>query len=179
MANFLPEKIKCEVEKEYVLRISNIFLIGLFVILVVSICLLLPSRFLSSIRFTAIDKQLFDAKNTSLKNESNLVLQAKNVNEIVNAMSGNIDNKYQVSSVLEKTVAAKNSDIKITSATLSVDSSSNRILTIKGSSDSRDSLIMFVKDIKSLGLFSAVDFPVSNLINNSNVDFEIGLTLKK
>ena len=179
MINFLTEELKGEVKKEYVFRILIVFFISLFVVMIISICLLMPASFLSKTKVEVVNQELLETKSSSLSSNSAFVSQINKTNEMVKALSLNIDDKDKISTLLEKTLAVKNSNIKISSLSSSLGHDQSESLTVYGVSNTRDGLIMFVKDIKSLGIFSSVDFPVSNLIKDSNIDFKIGLTVNK
>ncbi|MFA6227503.1 MAG: hypothetical protein WC631_03460 [Candidatus Paceibacterota bacterium] len=179
MTKFLPGQLKDEVKKEYLSRLFIVFLFLLLVVMIISICFLLPSSFLSKVRGSVVDQQLSSIKTVTIKGDSSFAEDIKKINETISALSLSIDNKDQLNSLLKKMLAVKNGDIRISAISLSIDPNRMKVLSVRGISAARDSLIMFVKDIKSLGIFNSVDFPVSNLIKNSNVDFTIGLILNK
>jgi hypothetical protein len=179
MTNFLPEKLKKEVKREYLFRLLSFSSLSLLVVIMVAICFLMPSSFLSKTKINFIDKQISDENATLLKSDPSLVSETKKTNEITGVLSSGINNEDQINSILKKIINAKNDDVKISIFSFSIDPSGARKFSVQGTSNTRDSLISFTKDLKSLGIFANVDLPVSDLIKNSNVDFTIGLTLNK
>lgn len=53
----------------------------------------------------------------------------------------------------------------------------NAVLTINGSSATREALLSFVKNLQTSGAFSAVDLPISNYAKDKDLDFSIKLTI--
>lgn len=52
------------------------------------------------------------------------------------------------------------------------------VLNIKGRSSNRDNLLFFIKKLEEDKNFLNIDSPVSNLVNNLNIDFTLTITLK-
>lgn len=51
-------------------------------------------------------------------------------------------------------------------------------LSLRGFASSRDTFLLFLKELGSNKNFLTIDSPVSNLVNNSNIDFNISIVLR-
>ena len=56
-------------------------------------------------------------------------------------------------------------------------SNATSTLTLGGVSNTRESLVSFVKNLKDSGRFKAVNLPISNLAKDKNINFLINLTV--
>ena len=94
------------------------------------------------------------------------------------SLSSNEVKNMTYNDIVNKIVSLKNKDIKIFSIDITEgDAITDKEITIKGIANTRDSLTLFEKDIKTDGFFSNVLFPVSNFIKNSDSEFSATLIL--
>lgn len=54
-----------------------------------------------------------------------------------------------------------------------------RRFSMRGDALSREELLLFVEELKKTNLFEKVDVPISNLLKDDNVSFDLSLVLKK
>jgi len=179
MINFLPEKIKKEIKKEYSFRVVTIFLIIFSMVMVFVSVFLAPAFILSEIRNQSISGQLDMIKKDSSDQTEETINNVKKINEIVKVLSLEVKTQAQVSDLLNTVIKLKSDNIKISSFSSEYDSTQLLKINLKGFSKTRDSVTRYVKDIKNLNLFSSVDLPVSSLIKSSDIDFVISLVFKK
>lgn len=175
MLNFLPQKNKNKIIYEYLLRVSILLSIFVFLSTLILISLFIPSFFYTKLKNDTINNQLQLTKQKSAIKGEDPALFIKNVNRLSVALSDNTAIKY--SSVINKIVSLKNKDIKILSINITENESGGKKVLINGTANTRDSLTLFEKEIQTDGSFSTVVFPVSNFIQSTNSDFTASLTI--
>jgi hypothetical protein len=63
-------------------------------------------------------------------------------------------------------------------STPAVRDSGNHTLSLRGFASSRDIFLLFLKELGSDKNFLTIDSPVSNLVNNANIDFNVSIVLR-
>lgn len=178
MINFLPEKIKKEVKKEYFIRSLTVFLSSFFVVSIFIIVFLMPSFILAITRKESITQQLNMIKGSAISQNTETLNRVKIVNEVVKVLSLNTDSPKLVSDLIKSVIQIKNSNIKISAISTEGDSNKFTKIVLRGFSNTREGLTKYTKDLKTLDIFSEVNLPVSSLVKSSDIDFVISLTLK-
>ena len=74
-------------------------------------------------------------------------------------------------------IANKTSSIHLNQFIYTAVSSTTATINLGGISNTRQSLVSFVKSLQGLKIFKIVDLPVSNLAKDKNIDFSINLTI--
>jgi len=179
MINFIPEKLKKNILLEHKFRVFSVFFVSFFIVMIFIIFLLVPAYTLSIARKVVIKNQLALVKNTTVNYTEDSLNKVKDINEIVKILSVNVEVKKPGSELLKQIISLKGNNIKISSISFDIDTSQNIKISMKGFSSTRESLTKYVKELKNTNLFSDVDLPVSNLVKSSDIDFTIGLTVKK
>jgi cytoskeletal protein RodZ len=178
MINFLSEKNKNNVKKEYSFRVATLFLIVFSLVLIFISVFLSSAHILSVYREGVISNQLAMVKESSFGKSNVSLDDVKKINEIVKTISSATVYQKPASDFIKSILNSKNSAIAISSMSSDFDTNNNIRISIKGFSKTRDGLTKFVKDIKSLNLFSGVDLPISSLVKSSDIDFSINLVAK-
>jgi len=178
MLNFLPRKNKKQIIIEYLLRIVIVFLLFVFVSSIVLITLFSPTFFFAKYNNDTIKNQLESINSQAFSSSDDPIAIIKNTNELSKSLSSNEVKNMTYNDIVNKIVSLKNKDIKIFSIDITEgDAITDKEITIKGIANTRDSLTLFEKDIKTDGFFSNVLFPVSNFIKNSDSEFSATLIL--
>ncbi len=174
MLNFITKNNRRKIALEYFSRFSIIFLIFIFFIVIILTTLFIPSTISSRYKDENLTNQLTSIENI-YKNKgedpTKLIRQ-------INALSAALSNKDTItmSDIVEKVISLKTNDIKISSMGIVNGDALSKQITVSGISNNRDALTLFAKNIKSDGLFSDINFPVSDLIRD-NSTFSITMTL--
>ncbi|MFH0755290.1 MAG: hypothetical protein V1910_01310 [bacterium] len=175
MLDFLQQKNNKQIIFEYLLRISIYLLLFIFISSLILISLFLPSFFFAKYKIEAINNQLESIKQKNLENGEDAISFIKNVNKLSLALSDN--SNFTNSDIINKIVSLKNKDIKISSISIS-DNTEGKIILINGIANTRDSLILFEKEIKTDGFFNTAIFPILYFLKSSDLNFSATLTCK-
>lgn len=178
MTNLLPKTAKDEARGEYRARVAIIALILLFVIFISGIFLLLPSYFFSS----------QSARNATahIQYEQDLLLATKG-GDTRRATIEDINKKL---SLLLRAFTIPLSAREITDAVVARIPPSVRVhgifflasagggsLTLTGVAGDRNSLSVFIKSLDADPLFSSVEIPISNFVEDKDIEFSIKLSI--
>jgi hypothetical protein len=179
MLYFLPPLLKKDIQKEYFLRLCVLGLVLSLLLVVFSFVLLLPSYFLSDakehftvgraeiiqnneresdIQSAALEFDTFKQNLKAMKPEQVSVLPS----EILDTIFKNQKKGISIRQVLYvKAVGAGLGSVELVGTALS-----------------RDVLVGYAKILRGEKIFTTVDFPISNLAGEKNIDFTIKTTGK-
>ena len=177
MLNFILEKDKNKIIKEYYYRVAIYFLLFSFFTLVVLISLFLPSIFYSKYKSDTVSQQLMSIKSSIGNNTEDPIEIIKEVNKFVNVFK--YEESVLFSDIIKKIVSLKYKDIEILSISLLENEDDTVKIVLNGISATRDSLTSYDRDLKKDGFFQSVELPVTDLIKNIDSNFTITLTYKK
>lgn len=175
MFNLLPNNLKEKVRSEYHLR--------LFVVVFVSILLLQISFliFLSPTWFVSLNKEKeivlqSEKASTSLTDSKvgTINSQIKSINKKLEIINSTLEYPKAVP-VIDDILSRKTNSIKIEEFLYVTSDGKSAKITLKGMSDTRDSLVGFVKDLEESDILSEVDLPISNLTKDKNIDFSLSI----
>lgn len=189
--NLLPEENKIAYKKFYLKRLfvvfgASVFFMALSVAIVSLPGLLLILSYKNELRTEA---EYFSKKDINLKD--NLVAtEVKNLNDKAKAVESS-KNSVSPSTIFKKIIEEKNKGIKLTffsyekkvnlaNAKIDTkpDQKNENKITISGIAQKRDDLIVLERQLKKQFGEDKVVSPVSNLINDKNLDFSISLYVK-
>jgi hypothetical protein len=137
---------------------------------------LLPSYFLSRGKVSiAEEKVRFLDSYVNKSEESGVGTIIRETNEKIKALKTTED--FQVSELLTLISSEKNRSVQITGFTLRRGTDDISIF-VNGTALSRAGLIAFNEALKSIGKFSEVELPISNLAKNENINFNIKINIK-
>lgn len=176
--NFLPEKIKDSIKKEYFYRYSSIILFLSFISITLVSILYMPTYIFSVYRSNSIDNQLLSTDSSVLDYKTGVIEEIDRVNEATNILSIK-GQSLEIGDALNALIQKKNDNIKISSVSAKSDSPTSARVIISGISKTREGLILFVDDLKKSESFTNTSLPVSNLVKSSNIDFTITIILNK
>ena len=179
MLEFLPEQNKKAVKREYKTRV---FVTALFLSLtcfVASVCLLVPSYLLSGAKENTALLNLKNATNS----ETSLTVAAsrqefESFQKDLLLLKPN-QSAALPSEVLAPVLADKPAGIVLTNFTYSSGILPTLgTIQIVGVASARNVLVNYVTTLQAEKLFASVDFPISNLATEKNIDFSIQVTGK-
>ena len=178
MINLLPPEQKIIIESEYRRRYWSI--LGIFAASCFLIALLIASSLYFFVRsqHQAVEDQLSAKQNLlSNGNEESDAFFDRTVADL--KMIGEIEQKRSdIFGVLSQALSLKPAGARIKSFLFSGEAD-DQIVELFGTADTRHSLIDFLEKLRADETFSTVDSPVSNLIKESNVDFDFKLHLNR
>jgi Tfp pilus assembly protein PilN len=170
--NLLPENIKKELNQKIILAtVKNIT--GLFFAAVIFISIiLLWAKILSVNNFNNAIEQA-----TQVSQEYGGINQEiRKVNDKISTIS-QIQKEYIVwSDAVKRILLLIPSDVSIDYLSLS---EPGKFVTLKGTAETRESLLTFKSNLESCPLFSKVEIPISYFLSRENINFEINLTTNK
>ena len=178
MLNFLPQKNKKQIVSEYSIRTIIFLLAYILISSLILILLFTPSFFFAKYKNDAIDNQSELIKQKNINTNEDPIAFIKNINKLSSALSLSNVSTITYGDIVNKIVSLKNKDIKILSINITEENdTNNKNISINGIANTRDSLTLFEKDLKTDGYFSSVIFPVSSFIKSSDSTFSATLSL--
>jgi len=178
MINILPIEEKKKHIIEYRLRLGVVSVFAVAALVVSSLVLLIPSYFLTVIKYNDANQEL-----TTLKERSRIDEKRKNVSSQIDAINNKISilltkgrgEQSAPSQVISGILLSKDSAIKISGITYDATAKQDRIV-LSGTAINRDSLAKFVSELKNNPEFIGVELPISSYVKISNIDFSIVVT---
>lgn len=185
--NLLPSFEKRVVKKEYIKRLWVVGLDCLIVLITISIIPILVSYIVSTYEITRLGQEIsLVATNNMAKGAAanmNIIKDANDKLDILNRKSA-MELGYDISSLFSSIIGS--STVRLTSFSYDqvtvkkgqVKEVGHRI-SVGGIARDRDALNKFVKNLQSDKQFLSVDLPVSNLIENKDIVFDITIMVAK
>lgn len=169
--NIIPRDLKKEIKlKILYLSLKNYLLIIFIIICFYSIVLLLSTLFLQY-EFT----RTINESNLITQNTENYGTKVKNINNEINYINKIQNENADILALLVNISNITRADIKIKQIKFD---KINKALTINGFAGSRDNLIAFKNSLESTTFLSDINFPLKNLLEKNNIDFEITAKFK-
>jgi len=178
MRNILTNQTKSLIQKEYRVRVAVLATLFLSTSLIIGGVFLIPSYFLSKERMVSIENQAYLIEKSPVLQENQSLSDAlKLAQEELRILSSVKDQKL-FSSRLESIITEKPRGISLTSFTYTVFGDEKRTMSLAGKAFTREDLLSFEKTLKNNPDFISVEFPVSNLAKDKNINFAITLEYK-
>lgn len=179
MINLLPTKEKKRLGTEYMLRAWITFLWIIFFLGVFGTVLLLPSFIVSVVKEQSSKDKIINLQKRedfNINKETEKLIM--DTNQKIETITPFLNNKFEASDIFKKILENKDTNIKI--KTLSYGLGQDGVITIqiKGISNTRESLIQFLKKLETQDIFAKIDLPVSNFVKNKDLEFDFGLKIK-
>ncbi len=178
MFNVLPTNLKKLLTHEYHVRLVIVACALLLVVEVSCLIFLLPSWLIS-----VITKQEITRSIATLQHSSGTV-RTPGISDTVastNALLHTIHTSmtYPLAQPFLDTILSRKSvGIRLTEFVYSTTDATHATLSIQGTAATRAGLVSFVKSLQDSGVFGTVDLPVSDLAKETNITFEIQLTIQ-
>lgn len=138
---------------------------------------ILPAYFQSAVKKSSAEDRLAAIEGQNVPTEDQQALAVINdldakLSIVENAEKNTFD---MPQAVVRELVVIKPSDIKITQLSYALDPQKGKTVSIRGTAPSRERLLAFQKILQSDAKFKSVDVPISNFIQDSNLQFFITL----
>ena len=176
----LPEQ-QDKIEKEYRLRLIIVALCLLAALFLLIILFLSPSYFLSETKEKAVsDRELLLKKSDVSERAGKANSDLETARTQIKNLSGAFDNSafsLAAAEVIKEIVSRETLGITIQSFAFSkvVDVPRGK-LQVTGISKTRSELVSFLQSIKKIPMFTKVDFPVSNLAKDTDINFSLAVS---
>lgn len=178
MINLLPNENKIANKKNYLTRLFVVIGAFSFIIIIISFILFLPVFFSLFFEGRDLASQLdFMKKSDVLAETESIHSDLKELNSKLSLYEKNKSEAVVLSALIEKIVYLKTGGIKINNFEYKKDKNKGGSITIDGKSDSRSSLISFKKKMEDDGAFNNISSPLSNLLKDADITFNITIEL--
>ncbi len=177
MFNVLPDILKEEIAHEYKFRRLLVVAFLVLFVEIFSLTLFFPSWIVSKYR---------EQDAVQVMNEINESPTAKSTHSVSNVISStnaklrilNTQLEYpKIIPLLEALSANKIPAIHIQHALFDYSNASALQVTLEGVADTRESLVIFLKNLHTTPTFKVISSPISNLTKDKNIEFSIYITL--
>ena len=172
MINLLPLEQKKKLHREYTLRLVLVIVSGFIMTTVIGTVLLLPSFLLSKVKERVVSNQasLLEKKadKETADTPNNILIITK---RHLTALSEDVT-ETSPSLVISTALSHKPNGVIIKQVLLDK-TPDGTLLSIGGTAESRGQLTSFSSAIEGDALFTSVEFPVSNLAKDRDIDFTI------
>lgn len=180
MVNLLPKKEKELIGREYLIRLIIIFLILLIITMLLLFAFLIPSYISLSVKENIATGQI-DLIRKSVQNKNNADTEKK-LNLIMAKISilNRNGNEYSLENVVYEIIKNKPEKIYISDILynkIQKKDTVEKIITIQGTSSTRDGLLKFRDSLAGVEYFKEVNLPLSNLTKDTDIYFLINITL--
>lgn len=178
MFNLLPKAEKEAIRREYRLRLVVVTLWFFSATVAIALMLLMPSYLRSSQREDAaqgrFDLLSDNVKKQNVTKEQTALLDAKRRLSLVDQKAPAL----YLHELFMRVVADTGGRVSVHALALRAEGDT-RVLDIQGVAQTRASLLSYVKNIESTGLFDTVDVPPSNFAKNAELDFSLRAVISK
>ena len=180
MINLLPISEKRKVHKLYIDRVSVTALAFLVISVVIGIIFLLPSFFLIYGKERSVIERISIAREIiSQSGEGSVDETMVSVNKKLSLLFPEKDIHFSLSPVLKKILIKKPPNLKIIGLFYKQESNDNvreEKIIVRGRSLGREELLSFVEALREESLFTDVDLPIADLVENEDIPFSITVT---
>lgn len=179
MSNLLPKTEKELLQKEYFIRLLIVILWLLIGSMILSIGFLAPSYIVLEVKKNTAEEQI-KLLNESILNKNSVETEKRLNTIMVKIETLNKQDKISLSNFVNKIIEKKPAGVYITDFLynkVQKKDATEKIITLSGTANQRDSLLKFKDNLSATGFFKDVNLPLSNLTKDEDVDFLINLTL--
>lgn len=175
MRNLLLEKDKKTLRREYLVRVSVVVFVFVFLIVLSGIIFLLPSYFFSVTKARAIAEQhaIIEHSIAVREAEASIALLS-DAHEILSLLSPKKDGAA-LSDFITALVSARPEGLSLSEIFYTVQSDGDGAISLAGVSDTRENLLLFKRRLDESALFDTVTLPISNLAADRDLSFTITL----
>lgn len=178
MINLIPKEEKKKMITDFYYKLAILFVVMLDFCILVAFFSILPSYFISSIKYSLISAKLENQKLEPLSplGEESLAL-VKDMDKKLILVENFEKNKFLPSvKVIDAILLKKTSDIKITQILYENDGTNGRKISLTGIAPSREVLLLFRQALEDSSSFKDVVLPISNFVKGSDINFFLSLT---
>lgn len=146
----------------------------------VGIILMLPSYF--TLMFSATDvlrrwdveKKAFDRQDIASFEE-----MITKINQRVSLYTNNENRRHHLTDLLLGIAGADNKEIRLNSINLRSETDGSFTFILMGTATTRDAFLSYAQRLKAVPQFSSVNYSISNLLRESDVAFELDVSISK
>ena len=175
MLNLLTTEEKNNMRKLYRVRFITLALIATLLVAIIGAILLLPSLIASQLNRDNIIKEHENLNESiALREQEDSDIFLKNAVDKLNALRAREDNTL-VHNIIATIAENRSPSIKLAGFTYETTEEEGKRLTINGVSETRAGLLSFAQTLEALPAFEEVEFPVSNLAQDSDISFSLSI----
>lgn len=177
MINLVPNEEKKSMIQAFYYRLVVVFLLAIVVVVLISVFVLLPSYFISSVRRNIVSSKLEIVKSESINlADQQILTEISDIDSKLTLIEKTSKNTFLVSEkIISEIIANKISGIKISQISFEENEADGKKINIRGSASSRERLALFRTALEEDSLFKKVDLPISNFVQGSNIQFSLSL----
>ena len=173
--NLVPPLRKEAIKKAHLLRIITRWQLEIFLILLLFLALLCHINYILKVdSLSKLEQVTASRQSFSYKDMQDYQEKIKKANGQILDIEKIQKGQLYWSELLDKINRIIFSGIKIDSL-----NTKNYQVFLTGVADNRDNLAKFKEELIKENCFSEVDFPLSNLMNKENLDFQMQFTVKE
>ncbi|MFA6353649.1 MAG: hypothetical protein WCW93_01825 [Candidatus Paceibacterota bacterium] len=178
MINLIPKEEKKKMVIDFYFRFAILFVGMLDFCILIAFVSLLPSYFVTSIKYSLISTKLENQQLEPLPilgQES--LASVKDIDTKLVLIEKFEKNKFLLSvKVINAVLLKKRSDIKITQILYENNEKNGRKISLTGVAPSREVLLLFRKALEDSPDFKNIVLPISNFVKGSDIDFNLSLS---
>lgn len=177
MINLIPQEEKKKMIRGFYYRLIVLFLVMASACILVALVAILPSYFLSFVRYNVVLEKLEIQKNEPVPvPDQQTLLVIKDLGQKLSLIEKAENNQFLLSQrVITALVSNKTPEIKITTISYENDPLKGKKVSIQGTSPSREILLAFRLTLENNQLFKQVDLPISNFVKGKDIQFYLSL----
>ncbi|OHA01747.1 MAG: hypothetical protein A3C11_00105 [Candidatus Sungbacteria bacterium RIFCSPHIGHO2_02_FULL_49_12] len=174
--NVLPPAEKRNFKYERARRVLVRFGVRFFFVAVVFTILLLPSYFLTVFQEQSVLSASANlSKDPRILHVADIERQIDSSNKAIKKLKGYLTRSLSIASVAEELAATTTAGVKINSIT--IDTLTKKV-GIYGFAPRRQDLLLTIAHYRALSFVSSVDSPITNLVHDTNIKFNLSIFLK-
>lgn len=176
MVNLLTAQDQTKLRVRYYMGIVSSFIFVLVGVCVLGTALLTPSYFLAKAEAVSAIRALEVSKESvGLYQSSGIVQQVSLLKERLNILK-EYESVQTVPLVLAELTTNVPNGVRINSTSILFTSAGAGTITISGKAKTRTDLISFGKKIEIVRMFKGASIPISNLVNETDIDFSVSFS---
>ena len=173
MVNLLPAEDQTKLRVRYYTGLLSSFIFVLVGVCILGTALLMPSYFLAQSEAKSAIRALEASKESvGLYQSSGIVQQVSLLKERLKILK-EYEGVQTVSLVLAELTTRVPEGVQINSTAIVFTGAGVGTITIAGKAKTRTALISFGKKIESVRIFKGASIPISNLVNETDIDFSV------
>ena len=177
MLYLLSEEQKIKISREYSVRRFVVFLCFSFAVALLALVFIAPSYFLSHTKQTVVEERATALAQSNITEQARIAALSLEDAQKKIAILKPGTSSFSPQDLFRKVLSYKSSQIAIASLSFWKEPRRDGEVKIAGVAENRESLVLYVKGIEKIKMFSKVDFPVSNLAKDKNINFLISAVL--
>jgi len=177
-AQLLPSEYAAVIRREKFMRLLALFFGILLVSAIIGIIFMLPSYFMLTfskaevLRRLEVQKEAFahlDAKTTENR--------IRDIHRLAETYYANESRRKPIHPIFEKIAFTDDSRVRLENIELKQENQKTFVLSLQGFAATREDFLAYVAGLRDIDGFEVVRSPLSNLLNDEDVSFELEVEL--